>query len=344
MIFAATFHQVLRGAKTQTRRPMVPYPLELPKRPPPGIGHHPGPPSWPRKAHAFDAEWRALSYRPGDVRAVQPGRGKEALGYITIQDVTPSTLYAITDEDAQAEGFKDRAAFAHAWVGLHDRPWVEATERLLARLPCLPEDIEALATALDLTDRTLLRRLRYLQAAGAAAVRDTDDAWTRVDHAERIARQHRFFDRHALRPVWVITFELVQDTTVMLAARPPRATTRKEGDRPVTNEEAASLENRGYTLSPFQAAVEEHPEVVGRTTPVVAPVVAVDPAELDAMTKDARTASRIRIEHETRNDRQALVDAINALQARDDIGEAAAKRLANMKRELARVDAELKAA
>lgn len=339
MIFAATHRLVVRGAKTATRRPMVPYPLELPDRPAPGIGHHPAPPAWPKKVRAFDQDWKALSYKPGDVRAVQPGRGQHAVGHITIRAIRSERLGTITEQDAIAEGFKDRAGFVRTWVGLHDKPWARFTDELLARLPARPEQLARLATDLNVSERTLVRRLRYLMTAGAAHIDTHTGAWDRCEHGEHEARRFRFDDRHAQHPVWVVTFDLIQDTAVMLAARPPRASSK-----PDDNDDTSSLENRGYTLSPYQAAQEEHTGIVGRSGPVMLPVDAIGPAELDAMTKDARSAARIRIEHETRNERQAMVDAINRLSARDDIGEAAARRLANMRRELQRLDAELRAA
>lgn len=325
MIFAATHRQVLRGEKRQDRRPMVPYPTELPPRPAPGVGHHPAPAQWPRKVVAFDQAWRALNYQAGDVRAVQPGRGKPAVAHITIQHVRCERLGEITDGDAVAEGFKNRAAFVYAWVGLHDKAWARFTDELLAQLAAHPDQFGRLARDLGVSERTLVSRLRVMQAAGAVRVDAHTGMWDRCEAGEHVAREHRFDDRHARRPVWVVTFDLVTDPAVMLAARPPRAAgTSDEG--------ADTPENRGYTLSAYQAISREGVDE------------ALDAGALARMTADQRSAARVRVESETRDVRDQLRVSIDELAARPDLGEVAARRLANMRRELKRLDAELRGA
>ena len=296
MIFAATHRLVTRGAKTATRRPMVPYPTELPARPAPGIGHHPAPPAWPKKVRAFDQDWKALSYKPGDVRAVQPGRGQLAVGHITIQTISYERLGDITDHAAVAEGFKDRDQFIRAWVGLHDKAWARFTDELLDHLPARSEQLGRLARDLKVGPRTLERRLRYLLSAGAAHIDAHTGEWDRCEHGEHEARRYRFEDRHAHRPVWVVTFDLVTDPALLLAARPPRAIAKEHDLKDL--ELASSPENRGYTLSPYQAVPDE-PEVI-------------DDLTAKRFEKDARGAETIRAAW----DRQRELDELNALIAR----------------------------
>ena len=305
MIFSATHAQVLRGAKTTTRRVMVPYPTSLPPRRPPGVGHHPAPAKWPARARAFDQDWRALNLSVGDVRAVQPGRGMEAVGYIEITRVEPALLGAVTDEDAVREGFKDRAAFMHAWVGIHDRVWARQTGRLLDRLPALPDELDALAGALELTPRALARRLRDLEAAHVVTTRESDDAVVPVDGARRVAREHRF-QRHSGRAVWVIDFELVRAPSFTLASRPPRARAKPDESG------GESPEDRGYRVlaptgdGPVLARSLTQQEVDDLNDEAVAP------GEVDAMTKDARGVEALRERWERTRD----LDDLDALIAR----------------------------
>ena len=70
----------------------------------------------------------------------------------------------------------------------------------------------------------------------------------------------------------------------------------------------------------------------------------VDEATLTRFEKDARSAERVRSDYETRKACRRLEDAIGDLAARRDLGESAAKRLANMRRELVRLERELRAA
>lgn len=84
-----------------------------------------------------------------------------------------------------------------------------------------------------------------------------------------------------------------------------------------------------YTTEPFRAAQDE-PEPVDEQT-------------LKRQTKDARTAERVRLDAETRGSRDQLRHAIDDLASRHDIGEPAARRLANMRRELQRLERELAA-
>lgn len=54
-------------------------------------------------------------YRPGQVFAVQPGRGKARICDAVVTCVYKQRLGAMTYSDAQAEGFYDLASFRVAW-------------------------------------------------------------------------------------------------------------------------------------------------------------------------------------------------------------------------------------
>lgn len=304
MIFSATHAQVLAGRKVSTRRVMVPYPTSLPPRRPPGVGHHPAPAKWPAKVRAFDRDWRALSFQVGDVRAVQPGRGMEAVAHIEITGIRPAIVGQVTDGDAVREGFRDRAAFVHAWVGIHDRVWARQTGGLLDRLPVLPGELDGLARALELTPRALTRRLRDLEAARVVTVRGSDGAIVPADGAGRRAREVRF-QRHADRPVWVVDFELVRAPSFVLASRPPRA-------RAKAGESGESPEDRGYRVLAPKGDARVIERALSQQEIDDMNDEAVGPGEVDAMTKDARSVEALRERWERTRD----LDDLDALIAR----------------------------
>lgn len=98
MIFSGPLYgKVLRGEKTQTRRP----------------------------ASSSDP---ANRYRPGMRRAVQKGRGIHGEAHIIITDVRLEAVGDITFEDARAEGFRTRDDFKAYWIELHDKKWLEREE------------------------------------------------------------------------------------------------------------------------------------------------------------------------------------------------------------------------
>lgn len=80
---------VMRGAKSQTRRPVKP------------------------------GEQRCR-FHPGGSYAVQPGRGEPAIGRIVVTRVTRERLVELTPADADAEGFATVAEFARTWLDLYD--------------------------------------------------------------------------------------------------------------------------------------------------------------------------------------------------------------------------------
>lgn len=58
-------------------------------------------------------------YRVGKDVAVQPGRGKPAVGRIFITGITLEELGRITPGEARREGFESVADFKHTWKELH---------------------------------------------------------------------------------------------------------------------------------------------------------------------------------------------------------------------------------
>lgn len=57
--------------------------------------------------------------------AVCPGRGKNAIGRVRIVSARLTLLSRLTDAEARAEGFPDRAAFEAAWQDINGSydPW-----------------------------------------------------------------------------------------------------------------------------------------------------------------------------------------------------------------------------
>jgi hypothetical protein len=86
MIFQHTYQLVLAGQKTQTRR------LIRSERPPCKVG--------------------------GTI-AVQPGRGKKALGRVLVTGLRRERLGDLTYDDAQAEGYANREEFIQTWQQMH---------------------------------------------------------------------------------------------------------------------------------------------------------------------------------------------------------------------------------
>ena len=58
-------------------------------------------------------------YVPGRDYAVQPGRGKRAVGRVRVTDVRREKLEEITHDGACREGFVDVEAFMDYWRRLH---------------------------------------------------------------------------------------------------------------------------------------------------------------------------------------------------------------------------------
>lgn len=89
MIFSPDLaEKILNGEKTQTRRPS--------------------------KDGICDCRYTA-----GRTYAIQPGRGRKAVGRIRILETSLVPLGSITTADAHAEGFRSTTAFAQRWADLY---------------------------------------------------------------------------------------------------------------------------------------------------------------------------------------------------------------------------------
>ncbi len=118
-------------------------------------------------------------YSEGHDYAVQPGRGKPAIGRIKILDVREEHVGDITYKDARAEGHRTTDAFKAAWVRIHDANWIERQEVTTDEHGTIDGDRW-------MTDTDLLPR---------------------------------FDARHAHKLVHVITFTAVQDNPLFLATQ-----------------------------------------------------------------------------------------------------------------------------
>lgn len=95
MIFRPEFAAlVLAGKKTQTRRPVK---YETVK----GAGYKP------------------CQYEAGRDYAVQPGRGKNAIGRLLVLSVRREPVSSLTEADALAEGFLSQTAFLEWWSAFY---------------------------------------------------------------------------------------------------------------------------------------------------------------------------------------------------------------------------------
>lgn len=135
MIFQHTWEKVLSGQKTQTRRIVKPehmitfaVALEV-------IGRNHGQmlqsaPQIPRSALPKSMwavvlpnpipPWKPKSiYEINKTYAVQPGRGKKAVGRIRITDIRREDVRRISEADVLAEGFNNRHEFMAIWDAMH---------------------------------------------------------------------------------------------------------------------------------------------------------------------------------------------------------------------------------
>ena len=110
--------KVLDGSKTQTRRLVKDGDYLM---------------WWPMPC-VFNRNDR-LRFREAQTYAVQPGRGKHAVGRIGIAKIRREPLNAITHDDAQAEGVgRSIAAFADLWTAYTPRA---SAGRTIPRCGCL---------------------------------------------------------------------------------------------------------------------------------------------------------------------------------------------------------------
>lgn len=62
---------------------------------------------------------RPIRYKVGHTYAVQPGRGKEAVGRIRVTGVRTERLSHITTNEVRREGFTSFGLFMNYWIQLH---------------------------------------------------------------------------------------------------------------------------------------------------------------------------------------------------------------------------------
>lgn len=158
---------ILRGVKSQTRRPVKP------------------------------GEDRCR-YRPGGSYAVQPGRTRPAIGRMIVTRVERERLVEITHDDARAEGFRGVPEFARYWLHLYDAPYRDALdlatdEEVLDRWRRRYGRVEVWAISFVL-DRSATPRLLHRQSERGYATDPREalpdepeavDAWTQ----ERLTRE-----------------------------------------------------------------------------------------------------------------------------------------------------------
>ena len=120
MIFSRTWELILQGDKTQTRR-IVKAGERL-------LADHRDLPDEVLRRDA--TRYERLKWQVGRTYAVQPGRGKSAMGRIRLTGIRRERLHQASVNDIIAEGFgvwhgedhkADLAAFANAWDTLHVR-------------------------------------------------------------------------------------------------------------------------------------------------------------------------------------------------------------------------------
>ena len=89
MIFHETHEKVMDGTKTQTRRLVKDGDFSL---------------EWPMMCVFSGAKGKRLRFRESQTYAVQPGRGKKAVGRIGIIKIRKEPLQEISEDDCRAEG------------------------------------------------------------------------------------------------------------------------------------------------------------------------------------------------------------------------------------------------
>lgn len=104
MIFQHTLNKVLDGRKTQTRRRIGPN--DSADRDDNGV------------ITAVRVNGR-LKWAVGRTYAIVPARGKPSVARMRITALGQAPVQAITEADAQAEGYTGREAFLASWTRIH---------------------------------------------------------------------------------------------------------------------------------------------------------------------------------------------------------------------------------
>lgn len=70
-------------------------------------------------------------YKAGKTYAVQPGRGKKAVGHIRILSVKPQLMTDLDDDEARLEGFRNTGEFVAKWLAIYGKgSWLDAVWRI----------------------------------------------------------------------------------------------------------------------------------------------------------------------------------------------------------------------
>ena len=107
MLFQYTWRLVVDGTKTQTRR--------IKKK----DEHFEDGRVFTFDTYSFKERTR---WEVGKTYAVQPARGKSAIGRIRITGIREQDVREISDADVRAEGFAAKADFLKTWTQMHDKP------------------------------------------------------------------------------------------------------------------------------------------------------------------------------------------------------------------------------
>lgn len=116
MIFQHTFDKVMAREKTQTRRIKKPGEFYWYDFATLEGGHH----GVFADLNNDHNEARSV-YQCKKTYAIQPGRGKLAVGRIRITNIRREDVRNISHEDALAEGFPSRLDFLAVWIGFYDK-------------------------------------------------------------------------------------------------------------------------------------------------------------------------------------------------------------------------------
>lgn len=71
-----------------------------------------------------------LRWQVGNIYAIQPGRGKQAIARFRLLDIKLEDVRNISLKDARAEGYKNEIEFWRVWCGFHDPKGIGELENL----------------------------------------------------------------------------------------------------------------------------------------------------------------------------------------------------------------------
>lgn len=118
MIFKFSIDKVLSGEKTQTRRLVKPDQRHF------KVWGHRTKKELAQTMQGIAQEMmmdkKRVIYQVGKTYAVQPNRGKTAMGRIKLLEIRQEDVRKITREDAIADGFTGEREFLEAWCTMYD--------------------------------------------------------------------------------------------------------------------------------------------------------------------------------------------------------------------------------